>query len=61
MEKQKDKLKEMVEAGKVLDTKRNHESFLPNKERALHIWFGEIRAKPHASLLSKQILVKKAT
>ena len=61
LKKQKNKLKEMVEAGKVLDTKRNHESFLPNVERALHIWFGEMRSKPHAPPLSKQVLVKKAT
>ena len=36
----------MVDAGKVLDTKRNCESFLPNIKRALHIWFGEMRSKP---------------
>ena len=59
--KKQNKLKEMVEAGKVLETRRNHESFLPNFERALHIWFGEIRSKSHASPLSKQVLVKKAT
>ena len=50
----------MVDAGKVLDTKRNHESFLPNVERALHIWFGEMRSKPHAPPLSKQVLIEKA-
>ena len=42
--KQKTKLKDMVDAGKVLDTKRNCESFLTNVERALHIWFGEMRS-----------------
>ena len=49
--KHKSKLKDTVDAGKVLDTKhtkRNHESFLPNVERALHIWFGEMRLKPYA-------------
>ena len=46
--KQKAKLKDMVDAGKVLDTKRNCESFLPNVKRALHIWFGEMRSKQHA-------------
>ena len=61
MEKAEKKLKDMVDAGKVLDTKRNHESFLPNIERALHIWFGEMRSKPHAPPLSKQVLVEKAT
>ena len=35
--KQKPKLKDMVDAGKVLDTKHNHESFLPNVKKALHI------------------------
>ena len=59
--KQKTKLKDMVDAGKVLDTKRNCESFLLNVERALHIWFGEMRSKPHIPLLSKQVLVEKAT
>ena len=59
--KQKTKLKDMVDAGKVLDTKRNHESFLPNVKRALHIWFGEMRSKPHALPLSKQVLIEKAT
>ena len=59
--KQKTKLKDMVDAGKVLDTKRNRESFLPNVKRALPIWFGEMRSKPHAPPLSKQILIEKAT
>ena len=59
--KQKAKSKDMVDAGKVLDTNRNHESFLPNVERALHIWFGEMRSKPHAPPLIKQLLIEKAT
>ena len=59
--KQKTKLKDMVDAGKVLDTKKNRESFLPNVERAFHIWFGEMRSKPHVPPLSKQVLVEKAT
>ena len=59
--KQRKKLKDMVDAGKVLDTKRNHESFLLNVKRALHIWLGEMRSKPHASPLSKQVLIEKAT
>ena len=58
---QKTKLKDMADAGKVLDIKRNCESFLPNIERTLHIWFGEMRSKPHAPPLSKQVLVEKAT
>ena len=52
--KQKAKLKDMVDAGKVLDAKQNHKSFLP-------IWFGEMRSKPHAPALSKQVLIEKAT
>ena len=59
--KQKTKLKDMVDAEKVLDTKRNCESFLPNVKRALHIWFGEMSSKPHAPALSKQVLIEKAT
>ena len=42
--KQKTKLKDILDAGKVLDTKRNRESFLLNVERALHIWFGEMKS-----------------
>ena len=60
--KQKAKLKDMVDAGKVLDTKQNRESFLSNVERALHICFGEMGSKPHAPPpVSKQVLVEKAT
>ena len=59
--KQKSKLKDMVDAGKVLETKQNHESFLSNIERALHIWFGEMRSKPHTPPLNKQVLIEKAT
>ena len=40
--KQRAKLNEMVDAGKVLNQKRNRESFLPQVERALHLWFCEI-------------------
>ena len=59
--KQKSKLKDLADAGKVLDTKCNHEYFLLNVKRSLHIWFGEKRYKPHAPLLNKQVLVEKAT
>ena len=59
--KQKSKLKDMVGTGKVLEIKQNHKSFLPNVERALHIWFGEMTSKPHAPLLNKQVLIEKAT
>ena len=59
--KQRCKLNEMVDAGKVLHTKRNRESFLPQVERALHIWFCEMRSKPHASPINQLLLVQKAT
>ena len=59
--KQKAKLKDMVDTGKVLDTKGNCKSFLPNIERALHIWLGEMGSKPHAPPLSKQVLIVKVT
>ena len=59
--KQRGKLKGMVDDGKVLDTRRNRESFLPQVERALHLWFGEMRSKPHAPPINQALLVQKAT
>ncbi|MCG8625586.1 MAG: hypothetical protein MJE68_26750 [Proteobacteria bacterium] len=59
--KQRSKLKDMVDAGKVLNTKRNRESFLPQVERALHIWFCNLRSKPHAPPINQQLLISKAT
>ena len=59
--KQRCKLNEMVDAGKVLHTKRNRESFLPQVERALHLWFCEMRSKPHAPLINQSLLVQKST
>ena len=59
--KQRTKLQEMVDAGKVLNTKRNRESFLPQVERALHLWFCEMRSKPHAPPLNQSLLIQKAT
>ena len=59
--KQKSKLNDVVDVGKALDTKHKCESFLPNIKRVLHILFGTIRSKPHTLLLSKQVLVEKAT
>ena len=35
--KQRAKINEMVDVGKVLNQKRNRESFLPQVERALHL------------------------
>ena len=59
--KQKAKLEEMVEEGKVLDLKCNRASLLPKVERALHIWFCEMRSKPHAPPLNREVLAQKAT
>ena len=42
--KQRAKINEMVDAGKVLNQKCNCESFLPQVERALHLWFCEMRS-----------------
>ena len=51
----------MVDAGKVLNQKRNRESFLPQVERALHLWFCEMRSKPHTPPINQSLLVQKAT
>ena len=59
--KQRCKLNEMVDAGKVLHTKQNHESFLPQVERALHLWFCEMRSKPHAPPINQSLLIQKST
>ena len=59
--KQRCKLNEMVDARKVLHTKRNRESFLPQVERALHLWFCEMRSKPHAPPINQSLLVQKST
>ena len=45
----------MVDAGKVLHTKQNRESFLPQVERALHLWFCEMRSKPHAPPINQSL------
>ena len=59
--KQRAKINEMVDAGKVLNQKCNCESFLPQVERALHLWFCEMRSKPHAPSINQSLLVQKAT
>ena len=59
--KQRCKLNEMVDAGKVLNTKHNRESFSPQVERALHLWFCEMRSKPHAPPINQALLVQKST
>ena len=51
----------MVDAGKVLNQKRNCESFLPQVERALHLWFCEMRSKPHDPPINQSLLVQKST
>ena len=52
--KQRGKSNEMVDVGKVLNQKRN-ESFLPQVERALHLWFCEMRSKPHAPPINQSM------
>ena len=59
--KQRGKINEMVDVGKVLNQKHNCESFLPQMERALHLWFCEMRSKPHAPDINQSLLVQKAT
>ena len=59
--KQRAKINEMVDVGKVLNQKRNRESFLPQVERALHLWFCEMRSKLHAPSINQSLLVQKAT
>ena len=59
--KQRGKINDMVDVGKMLNQKRNRESFLPQVERALHLWFCEMRSKPHAPPINQSLLVQKAT
>ena len=59
--KQRAKINEMVDAGKVLNQKRNRKSFLPQVKRALHLWLCEMRSKPHAPPINQSLLVQKAT
>ena len=54
------KINEIVDAGKVLNQKRNHESFSPQVARVLHLWFCEMRSKPHAPPINQSLLVQKA-
>ena len=57
--KQRSKLNKMVDAGKVLHTKCNCKSLLPQVDRALHLWFCEMRSKPHAPPINQALLIKK--
>ena len=59
--KQRGKINEMMDAGKALNQKRNCKSFLPQVERALYLWFCEIRSKLHAPPINQLLLVQKAT
>ena len=59
--KQRCKINEMVDAGKALNQKHNHKSFLCQVERALHLWFCEMRSKPHAPPINQSLLVQKST
>ena len=53
--KQRGKINEMVDVGKVLYQKHNHESFLPQVERALHLWFCEMRSKLHTPPINQSL------
>ena len=46
------KLEEQANSDKVLDMKRNRKSILPDVERALHVWFCEMRSRTHPPPLS---------
>ena len=59
--KQRGKINEMVDVGKVLNQKRNRKSSLPQVERALHLWFCEMISKPHTLPINQSLLVQKAT
>ena len=59
--KQRGKINEMVDAGKVLDQNCNRKSFLPQVEKALHLWFCEMRSKLHAPPINQSLLVQKST
>ena len=59
--KHRGKINEMVDAGKVLNQKCNCKSFLTQVERALHLWFCEMRSKPHATPINQSLLVQKST
>ena len=54
-----DKLNEIVDAEKVLNTKRNCESFLPQVERAVHLWFCEMRSNHMLLQLTKLSLFRR--
>ena len=57
----REKLEEQTNFGKVLDMKWNCKSILPDVERALHVWFCEMRSRTHPPPLSQHILAQKAT
>ena len=57
--KQHVKLRDMVDSGKVLKTKRNRESFLPQVERALNIWFRDMTSRAHPHHLVKLFLFRR--
>ena len=59
--KQRGKINEMVDAGKVLNQKHNRKSILPQVERALHLWFCGMRSKMHAAPINQSLLVQKST
>ena len=60
--KQQSKLNELADSGKAtLKVKRMRESFLPKVDRAMHLWFCEMRSKPNPPSISQHMLIQKAT
>ena len=59
--KQRNKLKGMVDDGKVLQTKCNRESFMPQVEKALHLWFCEIRSESHVLPINQVLRIQIST
>ena len=55
------KLQELVDDGRVLETKRNRVCFLPQVERSLHHWFIRLRKSKDPPPMSTALLIAQAT
>ena len=58
--KKQPQLREQAETHGDLKKKRNRESYLPSVEKALTMWFSEMRSKPNPPMISNAMLVTKA-
>ena len=58
--RQRMKFKEQVDVGKVLNAKHNCKSFVPQAERALHLWFSEMGSKLYTPPINQASLIQKA-